>query len=284
MASNNSSFFSNGFPSDNLTFGGNLYKVSASPEFPLGFRVGRGDGNVYRYGQFSTTTAAGLLVSPQATLYAYGSNCLAVGSAATDVAGQPVQSVGTSGSRWLQSVIPTSPTVVKNCFAGGYFLIQAGTGSSAATAYRIKGNTASGTPTTSNFYIELYEPLQASCDATTDYQIITCPYSNLLIYTDGAHAATAPVGVSVAQQTVTTYEYGFVQTWGVASVLMDAHTVLAGEWLQGSLLTAGCVGPYLGQSIGSVSGSSSVASPIIGYQLKTGVASVNNPVYLTISR
>ena len=284
MASDNASYFSNAYPSDNATFDGNIYRLdTANPKYALGFRVARADGNVYRYSQFSTLISAARLVAPtNADFMAESANCLVNGTAATAIAGQVV-SPGVTGGRFIQV---TSSSAVKNQYAGGYLIIESGTGSSAAGTYRIKGNTASGTPAATSFYIELYDVLQTTLDATTDICVITLPYSNLVAFS-AASTATNPVGVTVSNPTAT-YEFAFIQTWGVCACLMDAHVALPGDVLTGSLLTAGAVGPLSGGSTGTgattVDGTVLGGNPVIGYAIQTATASVQAPMYLTISR
>lgn len=285
MASNNSSFFSNGFPSDNLTFGGNIYEIDLNPSLPLGFRVGRADGSVYRYGHAATGISAGYLVGPLTTNY--GSlPAAATGTSGTPVVGQ-VEAPGAKGSRFVQITVTGYPmTVVANCFAGGYLLFTDGIGTEAGSCYRIKGNTAAGTPSATTAVIELCDPLQAALGASTVINIVTNPYSDLQVMTLAAESSVAPVGVSVSKTVTTTYPYAFFQSWGVATVLADAHTITAGEWVQASALTAGAVTPVGGGTLvgGSLNGTILFATPVVGYAIWVGVASKMNPIYLTISR
>jgi hypothetical protein len=291
MASDNSSFFSNGFPSDNLTFSGNIYAVEAAPHYPLGFRVGRADGNCYRYGQFGTGVSAGYLVGSQ-TLNCGSLPAAATGTSGTAVAGQ-VEAPGAKGARFVQItvtgfsyVVGAAMTVVKNCWAGGYLILTDGIGTEAGCTYRIKGNTAAGTPTATTAVIELYEPLQAALGASTVVNIISNPYSDLLVTTRAADATLAPAGVTISKTVTTTYPFAFIQTWGVGSCLADAHAITASEWVQASLLTVGAITPVMGGTLvgGSLNGTMIFSSPVIGYCLMDSVASVKAPIYITISR
>lgn len=285
MSSNNSSYFSNGVPSDNLTFNGNIYGIDVSPKYALGFRVGRGDGNVFIYSQFGGALSAARLVAPlNADWGAESANALACGSAAGAMfSGEPQP--GISGSRFVEVI---GSLIVANQYAGGYLIIESGTGSSAAGSYRIKGNTASGSFTTpsgttvsTHFQIELYERLQITLDATTDIAIITSMYSDLGACT--RVTASAPVGVTVSNPTVAN-PFAFIQTWGVGSCLYDAHTPGIGQMLVASPQTAGALGPFTGASVGSVAGTELEIGPIVGYVLQAATASAQGPVYITIRR
>lgn len=279
MASDNASYFSNAVPNDNATFDGNIFRVDATgaPKYAIGFRVSRGDGNVYRYGQFGTlTSAARLAATVNADFLAESDNCLTCGTAATAVVGEVV-APGVVGAKYVQ-VIQTG--TVANQYAGGYLIIESGTGSSAASTYRIKRNTAAGTPVAGSFYIELYDRLQVTLDATTDIAIITNIYSDLIGFTEVT--ATAVAGVTVANQTANSF--GFVQTWGVGSCLADAHTPAIGQMMVPSKLTVGAIGPFGGGSVASYAGTELNMGPIVGYTFQAATASRQTPLYITIGR
>lgn len=279
MASDNASYFTNAFPSDNATFDGNIYRVDATglPKYAIGFRVARADGNVFRYGQFGTlTSAARLAATTNADFLAESDNSLTNGTAATAVVGEAV-SPGVVGAKYVQ-VIQTG--TIANQYAGGYLMIESGTGSSGAGCYRIKRNTAAGTPVAGSFYIELYDRLQVTLDATTDIAIITNIYSDLIGFTE--LTATAVAGVTMANQTANTF--GFLQTWGVGCCLLDAHTPAVGQMLVPSKLTVGALGPFGGGSVASYAGTELNVGPIVGYIFQTATASRQTPLYITIGR
>lgn len=285
MSSNNSSYFSGGFPSDNNIFAGNVLAIDANPKYFLGFRAGRADGNVYRYGQFGTPASAAHLVSTlNADFNAESDNALAVGSAAAaQVSGEPQP--GVIGSRYVEI---KGSLIVANQFAGGYLIIESGTGSSANCSYAIKGNTASasfttpsGTTVGTHFIVELRDRLQSTLDATTDIAIISSPYSDLGVCT--RVTATVPVGVSISL-TTTASPFAFIQTWGVGACLSSAMTPALGTMAIPSALVAGALDIYAGGSVGTVSATNLQMGPIVGYYLQAATASRNAPVYLTISR
>lgn len=286
MASNNSSYFSNGTPSDNLTFDGNIYRIDANPKYAVGFRAGRADGSVFRYSQYGTSpvSAARLVATTNADFRAESDNCLAVGSAAgAMVSGEPQP--GVSGSKFIEIV---GSLAVANMYAGGYLIIESGTGSSAAGHYRIKGNTASGTFTTpsgtsvsTHFQVELYDRLQTTLDATTDIAIITSPYSDLGPYT--RVTATVPAGVSVSNTTSAT-PFAFTQTWGITACLSSAMTPVIGAMVVPSALTAGALDIYTGASVGTIAATDLQLGPIIGFYMQAATAARQVPVFLTLAR
>jgi len=281
MSSNNSSYFTNAFPSDNNIFDGNIFRLDTLPKYAIGFRAGRADGSVFRYGVLAggttTLSAARLVATLNADFRAESDNCLVTGSTAVAVVGQAVLP-GIINGRFVQVI---SSGVIANQYAGGYLIIEHDTGSSGAGVYRIKGNTASGNPVAANFYIELYDMLQASLDTTTDIAIITSPYSDLDVYTRVTRSM--PVGVTVSNP-VTATPFCFIQTWGVSACLTGAVTPAIGMMVVPSALTAGAVDGYLASSVGTVSATDATMGPIVGYYIQAATATRQAPVYLTISR
>lgn len=280
MASNNTSYFSRAFPSDNATFDGNIYRLDALPKYALGFRAGRMDGSVFRYSQFgaATVSAARLVATTNADFRAESDNCLAVGTAAVAIVGS-AETPGTLGSRFVEVI---SSLVVANQYAGGYLIIESGTGSSAGGTYLIKGNTASFTVgATGHFTIELYDRLQVTLDATTDIAIITSPYSDLDVYT--RVTKTMPAGVTVSNP-VTATPFAFVQTFGICACLTDASMIAIGAMAVPSPITNGTVGVFSGSSVGTVAGTDLAMGPILGYFIQTATTSRQAPLFLTLER
>lgn len=283
MASNNSSYFSRAYPSDNLTFDGNIYRLDATPKYCLGFRAGRADGSVFRYSQFgmaAAVNAARLVATVNADFRAESDNSLAVGTAAVAVVGSP-EAPGTNGSRFVEVI---ASLVVANQYAGGYLIIESGTGSAAAGTYMIKANTASFTVgATGHFTLELYDRLQVTLDATTDIAIITSPYSDLDLYT--RVTKTMPAGVTVSQPVLAT-PFAFTQTFGICNCLGDTSAVIAiGGMVVPSALVNGAVSTYAGTSFGTtVSASDLGMGPILGYWIQAATAARQAPLFLTLER
>jgi len=281
MSSNNASYFSRSFPSDQNVFDGNIYRLDATPKYAIGFRAGRADGSVFRYSQFgmaAAVNAARLVSTVNADFRAETANCLAVGSAAVAIVGQ-AELPGTSGSRFVEVI---SSLVVANQYAGGYLIIQSGTGSASGGTYLIKGNTASFVVgATGHFTLELYDRLQTTLDATTDISIITSPYSDLDMYT--RVTKSLPAGVTVSQPAVAT-PFAFVQTFGVCNCLTDAITPTIGAMVTPSALVVGAVGQYGGGSVGTLSGTDVAMGPILGFYIQAATAASQAPIFLMLSR
>lgn len=281
MSSNNMSYFSRAFPSDNLTFDGNIYRLDSAPKYALGFRAGRADGSVFRYSQFgmaAAVNAARLVATTNADFRAETDNALAVGTAAMAVVGSP-EAPGTNGSRFVEVI---ASLVVANQYAGGYLIVESGTGSAAAGTYLIKGNTASFTVgATGHFTLELYDRLQTTLDATTDIAIITSPYSDLDLYT--RVTKIMPAGVTVSQPTLA-LPFAFVQTFGICNCLTDATAPVLGAMVIPAPATAGAVTQFFNNSTGAIVGTDASQGPILGYYMQVASASRQAPIFLTLER
>lgn len=283
MSSNNASYFSRAYPSDNLTFDGNIYRLdaAATPKYALGFRAGRADGSVFRYSQFgmaAAVNAARLVATTNADFRAESDNCLAVGSAAVAVIGSP-ELPGTSGSRYVEII---SSLVVLNQYAGGYLIVESGTGSAGAGTYLIKGNTASFTVgATGHFTLELYDRLQITLDATTDIAIITSPYSDLDLYT--RVTKTMPAGVTVSQPTLAN-PFAFIQSFGICNCLTDGTAPVIGAMVTPAQATNGAITQFFNNTTGVVVGTDLSMGPILGFYMQAASASRQAPIFLTLER
>ncbi len=228
MAQSQTSYFSNtiqGIPQ----IGGpvDLYESRTDPQFAIGYRVQRQDGNEYVYSQFGATTGAGRLVSQdlsESSLVDTDNSIIAPASSQTTTD-------GTAGQKFLEVTVAS---ISIDDFAGGYATITDDLGE--GHTYRIRGNTATGDPAAGNIRIELYDKIVTSLDATSDLAITGQLYSNLEPATT---TDTAASGVSIVAQDAD--DYGWVQTKGVAGILTDGTVVLGSGTIIGSV--AGSVAP-----------------------------------------
>lgn len=270
MATDNASYFSNAYPGENVAFDGNIYRLDSTPKYPIGFRVSRADGCTYRYAQFGAATNRGLLVATDISetgVVDTDNGMVAPASAVTT-------SDGTIGSRFIEI---TMDGIIAGQFAGGYLHTTDDTGE--GYTYRIKGNTASGNPTGTNYRLELHEPLQVAIDATTDYTITPCLYNDV----EAATAATDNVVVGVSVSTTTAAKpFAFIQTSGPATVLNDETVPIIGELLMLSEVTAGAVAPFLTDSVGTVAALEIRGTQIVGYCIAAGDATGHTSVLLQL--
>lgn len=275
MSTNTTSYFSNAYPGEMPHFDGNIFRADtiASPKYPLGFKVSRADGSIYRYSMYGTATNRGLLVSPDISEINIPDtdNGIVAPASANDTTD------GTIGSRYIQI---TMSAIVENQFAGGYFITTDDTGE--GYTYRIKGNTATGSGVGSDsdaYRLSLYEPLQVAVDATTDYAIIGCQYYDL----EGATTTDATITGASIVTVAAASPFVFTKTRGVTALLLDASTTAAvdGAMMALSALTTGAVRPYVGGSIGTVV-AAEMRYMIVGYSLDAGDATGHASVFLTL--
>lgn len=227
-----------------------ITQVDATPRYAVGFGFTRSDGNKYRYGYSSGGTAAGLVVAPTfasaglATL----DNSVVAPASAVAVAGDAMKP-GLIGSRFLEV---TSATKTAGQFKGGYLVIEDGSGK--GFSYRIKNNTATDDPATSNIRIELYEPLKANLSTDTDLTITP----NLWNDVTAADTVTNVMSAGVSAGTTTTAKpYGWFCTKGQIGVLQSGTVVLG----QGVMLA---VTPATAGSITTFGGTHTTLANILG--------------------
>lgn len=275
MATDNNSYFTNAVPGGNLIFDGNIYRLDATPKYPLGFAVSRADGSRYRYAQFGAATNRGVLVSQDVSETSIPDTDNGIAGSVTTSA------TSTAGSRYVEI---TMAGVIANQFAGGYFTTNDDTGE--GYTYRIKGNSATGSGVdgigvaATTYILVLYDPLVASLDGTTDYSIIGLPWNDVEVAT----RATDSVLSGVSQRTSTAaLPFAFVQTAGVCTVLQDIHVPAIGDPVMLSPLTAGSVAKYFGLgSNGATDVAVEGAQFVIGYCVDAGDSTGHTVIMLNL--
>ncbi len=159
-------------------------------------------------------------------------------------------------------------TATANQYAGGYLLVNAGTG--AGQCLQISGNTAATAGNSNTPTVTLQEPLNvATLASDSKFSLVPHPYSACIVQASTLGAGSAGVNtVSVAD----TY-YAWFQVGGPCSVLNDSSTPAVGAPITYSDETAGAVGVYETDAVG----------PVVGYALVAGVSTEYRQNYLTIS-
>lgn len=158
--------------------------------------------------------------------------------------------------------ISTSITLTANQLTGGYLSVNVTPGQ--GYLYKIAGNTAVTTAT--GAVITLDDPLQIALSTASKVIVAQHPYSGLVIEPGTPTAAIA----GVAHRVTTALYYGWVQTYGPASVLFTG---------------TGVAGKAVGSLSGGTSGSAApaiAATNILGYHMATGITGEYALVYLTI--
>ena len=244
MAVSTTSYFSNGLVGQ-MQIGSDIdiRDTHSVPKFAVGVGFQRADGNCYRYVHFGALTGVAQCVGTDNLESSTTSTAMSLQVLAPTLYKPSGDNLNPNvpGSRYIQ-INNTGANfsvagITQAQFAGGTicFLTGSGTGFS----YRIKCNSASGTPATGETYIELYDPLKHYVDTTTAFIIQGSKYANLEPAQSLSARWALPVGF--ATQNHTAGYYGWVCTKGVTSGLQGVPLGSLGNLVCLSTTTAGSV-------------------------------------------
>lgn len=231
--------------------GQDLVTDSTVQNMPLGSYGETTDGRGFRYAKVgAVSTVAGKV---------YQSSALD----ATNL--QPSGGLGVNAAVAIggtQIVTSTSTTWAANLFAGGYASIDVTPGN--GYLYRINSNSATSGATLGA--VNLADPIEVALTTASKFIVTPHPYAGIVI------EPGTPTGVivGVAPRIVTNANYGWVQTFGPASVLFTG---------------TGVAGKAVGSLSGGTSGSAApaiAATNILGYHMATGITGEYALVFLTI--
>lgn len=231
-----------------------IHEISATAKETVGTLRVLQDGRKFRYAKAGSTALAA------------GKMCIATKINAAH-ADENLAAAAAVGDTQLTLTVTAGLAIAANALAGGWLLINDGTGE--GHTYAIAGNsaiTASGT----TLYISLAEPIRVAMAAgsTTQFTLVASPWMGV---TASATEENVPVGIPPVA--VTADYYCWLQTGGVAAALM------LGTPAVGSMLTLGSVAGALT----AISSTLDVDQPIVAQQLGTaGVSTEYQPVKLLI--
>lgn len=256
----------------------NIETADASPRYAVGYSVVRADGNKFRYCNIGTATNSGLLVGPTTASggATYGAGLVVASATATAVPQEYPILPGQVGSHYVQFTIAS---IAANKYQGGYFITTGGTG--VGQTYRIVGNTATGTPNSTDLYIQLAEALQVAVTPATGTIIVDSMFTDLAA---AATSATQVTGVLMATTTSTNL-WAWVCTHGVVGCAEDAtsSTPVAGAPVMCSLNSAGYY-----QAISTATATALLtgvfSQPIVGYvrTVAGGTKNRQGVIFLTL--
>lgn len=231
--------------------GQDLVTDSSTQQMPFGAYGETPDGRGFRYAKVgAVATVAGKV---------YQSSALD----ATNL--QPSGGLGVNAAVAIggtQIVTSTSTTWAVNLFAGGYASVDVTPGQ--GYLYRIKSNSATAGATLGQ--VNLDDPIEVALTTSSKFIVTPHPYAGIVI------EPGTPTGVivGVAPRIVTAAQFGWVQTFGAASVLFTG---------------TGVAGKAVGSLSGGTSGSAApaiAATNILGYHMATGITAEYALVFLTI--
>lgn len=220
------------------------------------------------YGQSATT--------PDGRTYAYGFNntgsstALAPGKLCSGavVVTNHVNQTGVVAAAGTQTVTYTigATLATQNQYAGGYLVVNAGTG--AGQALLIGGNNAAGSA--GSITVNLLDAVITATDATSKFSLVPNLYSAALLFASGSSLVLVSVGVP--NVSIPDQSYGWLQVGGTCSVLANG-TPGIGVNVVPSATTAGAVDVNTG----------SLFQQTVGVMQQTAVTTEYRPCYLTIS-
>jgi hypothetical protein len=209
-----------------------LYEESATKKQKLGTKRVLDDGRVYRYASITAAAiAAGLLVSKVQTPVA---STIAAADAAINLVGEKEITLTTAGA-------------TANLYEDGWIVLSAGTG--LGEMYKVRGNTATGNPSTGRASFQLYDALRTThVTATTTVNLYQSPYKNLLINPavadqDATTNETAMGATIMACGNATAVSYLWLQTSGVGALMLDVAAAGGNEAAE-QLITPGVTAGY----------------------------------------
>jgi hypothetical protein len=244
MAVSANSYFSNaivGVPQTGADI--DIYDTTSTPKYAVGFGFERADGNKYRYAHFGALSAVGTVVGTdnlESSTTSTSMSLQVLSPTYYKPAGETINP-NAKGSYYLQINNTGSNFSVSGItadqFAGGYISVVAGSGT--GYTYRIKGNSAAGTPVAGETYIELYDKLYSTLDTTTAFIIQGSKYANLEPANPILPRLANSVGVAVVGQTAA--NYGWICTKGATTVVLGTPLASVGALVITSTNTAGSV-------------------------------------------
>lgn len=237
-----------------------LYTPTVDQKHRLGSRY-RNDGVTYTYAKAGAVALVAGELQQSAAFHGFTS------------ATQPRLTVATSsaiGDTWIYATTLTD-AVTANQLAEGYIYIAAGTAAQGrGTRYKIVSH-AAGVAGSTKFFID--RPLTTAITAGASLAtIVAHPYARVI-----AAPATTPTGiiVGVSISAVTANYYCFLQTWGMANVLVKTATT-AGTIVVRDVAAASSAGVQ-------AAGAGSLATEMVGVTGWVIATTEDGPVFLMIN-
>jgi hypothetical protein len=267
-----------GNKNNNVTASMPVAGVTGAPQgpYPLGTQLVLRDGRKFRYASVGATTlVVGTLIQASISLTTDQNM-----SAAASTVVNPYTGVATTNGLLGAAIGLThgAATVIANFFAEGFIGVSVSPGG--GDVYKIASHVAlsSGANATIPDVVNLWpghKIRRALTDTTSKLDLLSHPYSRNLIM-----PATLPTGVitGVAITPLTGAagrgNFGFLQTRGIAGVLMDNTTGVVGQPAIASTVTAGAVSLVTTTNI--------ITSPIVGQFVKVSASTAFSYVNLTL--
>lgn len=239
---------------DTIIIGQDSLTSSADKLHTVGTRAEDRCGRVYRYVQAGSGAdlVAGNVIQGPAVVTAHLANT------------PPVVAVGATSFTYT----PGATLGTINQYEGG--LLQVDTNPGNGYAYGIDSHAAFNSGTAFTLNLESDDPIQVALTTGSRVGLMANPYKGVIQMP--ITTATGPL-VGVAQTVITASQYGWVLTYGPASVLIAGTPALGvGVWAPGAVAGAAEV----------ITTTNLVLAQQVGFMRQIGVAGKNNFVNVTI--
>jgi hypothetical protein len=229
----------NNFYEDNSAFGQDGWTSSATQIQPLGSRATTKDGRVFRYCVAGADTVAGSVYQSAAPIPNHLANTA------------PAVAIGATSFTYT----PGNTAGAANLYAEGFLGTSDSTG--AGYTYRIAGHAAITGSTAFTLYLD--DAIQIALTTSSKLGLMHNAFKNVIVNPTTNTGTTQ----GVAPYIITSAQYGWLQTWGPASVLING-TPGVGIGVVISATTAGAV------DVAAVGAEINVR--IIGHMMQVGVS------------
>jgi hypothetical protein len=225
-----------------------IRKISATKQHRLGAIGMTRDGRVYRYAQAGGATLAPGKINVAATVDANATN-------------KTIARTYDSGVSTV--VFDAGGTIVANAYAEGYLTINDATGE--GVSYAVGGHT--GITGAGEIVVDLEEPTATALTIDVSEASLTKnPWDDIVV----SIADQLDMAVGIANVSLTTLYYGWIQTRGVCSALADESYAI------GQNLTIGS------SVVGALEANDAAGEQNVGVAIVAGVDTEYREVFLTI--
>lgn len=241
------------FTQEAVSIGQDDFVSSATPAHRLGQRAVSDDGRVFRYVLAGASDlVAGNCIQSSAIIPNHLANTPpAVAVGATSFTYTPGATAGAAG-----------------LYADGFLQVDTTPGN--GYTYSVSGHAAIASSTA--FTLNLKDPIQVALTTSSRVGLIVNPYKNVIQFPVTTATGTL---VGVATYVITAAQYGWVQTWGLCSVLISGTPALGAI-----VMTPGAAA---GAAEIIVAAGTLIVAQIVGQMAQVGVTGKNNFVHLRIN-
>jgi len=225
---------------------------SATEIHRLGTRIVSADGRVFRYAKAGATLVAGNVLQSSAIVPNHLANTA------------PVVAIGATSFAYT----PGNTAGAANLYADGFLQVDTTPGN--GYTYGVSGHGAITASTA--FTLNLKDPIQVALTTDSRIGLIANPYKNVIQFP--VTTATGSL-VGVATYIIASGECGWIQTWGLCSVLTTGTPALGAAVL--------APGTVAGAAQVIVAAGNLIVGQTIGNMAQVGVDGKNNWVMLRIS-